>query len=286
MGLPRSCSRTRARATPSSFGPTRTTIATCRGATRGGDGRWPTVASRRSRPHDPRRGEPPAAGRSAHRPPRAGVRSKLLLQRLGQQELRTGWILRPLPTARASTLMGNTPALVAGILINHVLLSLVLAGSFWVLGRAALQAHLDAGWFEGWVAVIAASIPLRLLEVWWQGLFSMRVGGLLKQQLLAGVLKLTPDEIRLDGIGRHFSRVAESEVVELLALGGGLLAILSLLDLFIAAAILMQGAGGWLHVGALALWAVVAMVLAWRHYSAQRLWSTQRIDITHDLLER
>ena len=80
----------------------------------------------------------------------------------------------------------------------------------------------------------------------------MRVGGLLRQQLLAGILKLTPDGIRLDGVGRHFGRVAESEVVELLALGGGLLAILSLLDLVIAAAILLRGAGGWLQVGALA----------------------------------
>ena len=33
---------------------------------------------------------------------------------------------------------------------------------------------------------------------------------------------VTPDEVRKDGIGRHFGRVVESEVVELLALGGAL----------------------------------------------------------------
>ncbi len=217
---------------------------------------------------------------------RAEVRAKLLLQRLGQRELRTGWILRPPPTARLATLLGNTPALVLGILANHVLLSLVLAGSFWILGRASLQAHLETGWFQGWIAVIAAAIPLRLLEVWWQGLFSMRVGGVLKQQLLAGILKLTPDEIRLDGVGRHFGRVAESEVVELLALGGGLLAVLSLVDLVIAGVILLRGAGGGLQATALAIWTALAMGLAWRHYRAQRRWSIERIDITHDLLER
>jgi ABC-type multidrug transport system fused ATPase/permease subunit len=217
---------------------------------------------------------------------REGVRSKLLLQRLGQKELRTCWIMRPQRNARARTILGDMPALVAGILVNHVLLSLVLAGSFWILGRAALQAHLETGWFVGWVAVIACSIPLRLLEVWWQGLFSIRVGTLLKQQLLAGILKLTPDEIRLDGIGRHFGRVAESEVVELLALGGALLAVLSVVDLILAAIILALGAGGWFHVGALAGWTLVAAVLTWRHYTAQRRWSLSRIDITHDLLER
>jgi len=214
------------------------------------------------------------------------VRGKLLLQRLGQQELRTCWIMRPQRTARAATLLGDMPALVGGILVNHMLLSLVLAASFWILGRAALEAHLEAGWFEGWIAVVACAVPLRLIEVWWQGLFSIRVGTLLKQQLLVGILKLTPDEIRLDGIGRHFGRVAESEVVELLSLGGALLAILSLVDLVLAAIILLLGAGGWLHVIALVGWMLVAFGLAWRHYKVQRRWSSARIDITHDLLER
>ena len=214
------------------------------------------------------------------------VRGKLLLQRLGNEELRTSWIIRPRRTARARTLLGDIPALVAGILVNHLLLSLVLAGSFWMLGRAALQAHLETGWFVGWIAIIACAVPLRLLEVWWQGLFSIRVGTLLKQQLLVGILKLSPDEIRLDGIGRHFGRVAESEVVELLTLGGALLAVLSLVDLVLAGIILSLGAGGRLHVAALVAWVVVAVVLARRHYKVQRRWSVGRIDITHDLLER
>lgn len=217
---------------------------------------------------------------------RAKARGKLLLQRLGQDELRTCWILRPQRTERATTLLGGMPALVGGILVNHLLLSLVLAASFWLLGRAALEAHLDSGWFMGWLAVIACAIPLRLLEVWWQGVFAIRIGTLLKQQLLAGILKLTPDEIRLDGIGRHFGRVAESEVVEQLALGGALLAVLSVVDLGLAAVILSLGAGGWLHVGALVVWMGVAVVLTRRHYSMQRRWSGARIDITHDLLER
>ncbi len=217
---------------------------------------------------------------------RARARSRLLLQRLGQAQLRTGWIMRPKRTAKRRTLLGDIPSLIAGILVSHTLLSLVLAGSFWLLGRAALQAHLEPGWFQGWIAVIACSIPLRMLEVWWQGVFSIKVGTLLKQQLLAGILKLTPDEVRLDGIGRHFGRVAEAEVVEQLALGGALLAMLSLLDLVLAAIILVLGAGGWPQALVLAAWVGVALVLGRRHYSVQRTWSSARIEITHDLLER
>lgn len=217
---------------------------------------------------------------------RRRVRAKLLLERLGRVELRTSWLVRPARTARVTTLVTRIPQLVAAILVNHVLLSLTLAGSFWILGRSALQTGFDRGWFWGWIAVLGLSVPLRLLEVWWQGLFSLRLGGLLKQQLLAGILALEPDEIRRDGVGRHFGRVAESELVELLALGGGLLALLSLADLVLAAWILQQGAGGWLQVSALLLWTLLGVGLASRHYTAQRRWSLARVDITHDLLER
>ena len=217
---------------------------------------------------------------------RARVREKLLLQRLGDQQLRTGWMMRPLPSARPVTLLGEVPTLLLKILLNHALLSLLLAGSFWMLGRAALQAHLEMGWFTGWIALIACAIPLRLLEVWWQGLFSLHLGGVLKQQLLAGILRLAPDEIRSDGAGRHFGRVVESEAVEQLALGGGLLAVLSLLDLGIAAVILAQGAGGWGQVVALGAWTLLALGLSARHYLAQRRWALQRIEVTHELIER
>lgn len=217
---------------------------------------------------------------------RLRVREKMLLQRLGEQQLRTCWMVRPAPSARSVTLLGEAPALLVKILFNHALLSLLLAGSFWMLGRAALQAHLEMGWFTGWIALIACAIPLRLLEVWWQGLFSLQVGGVLKQQLLAGILRLSPDEVRLDGAGRHFGRVIESEVVEQLALGGGLLAILSLLDLGIAGVILAQGAGGWAQVIALSAWTLLAALFAGRHYLAQRRWALQRIEVTHELIER
>ncbi|WP_141330210.1 ABC transporter ATP-binding protein [Myxococcus sp. AB025B] len=217
---------------------------------------------------------------------REHARSQMLLQRLGQAQLRTGWIMRPRRTASRRTLLGDIPSLIAGILVSHTLLSLVLAFSFWLLGRAALQAHLETGWFLGWIAVIACAIPLRMLEVWWQGVFSIRLGTLLKQQLLTGTLKLTPDEVRLDGIGRHFGRVAESEVVEQLAVGGALLAVLSLVDLVLAGGILVLGAGGWPQALVLVLWVVVAFVLARRHYGVQRAWSSARVEITHDLLER
>ena len=197
---------------------------------------------------------------------RPRVRETMFLQRLAEQQLRTCWMVRPTPARAAAR--GELFSLLPKILVNHAILSLLLASSFWMLGRAALQAQLEMGWFTGWIALIACAIPARLLEVWWQGVFSLRLGGALKQQLLAGILKISPDEVRLDGAGRHFGRVVESEAVEQLALGGGLLAILSLLDLVIAGVILAHGAGGWGQVVALGVWTLLAIVLTARHYLA------------------
>src|SRR5580692_5384318 len=42
---------------------------------------------------------------------RERARGRLLLQRLGQAQLRTGWIMRPRRTARRRTLLGDIPAL-------------------------------------------------------------------------------------------------------------------------------------------------------------------------------
>ena len=57
-------------------------------------------------------------------------------------------------------------------------------------------------------------------------------------QLLAGALKLDPDETRHQGIGQHLARVIESESLEALALTGGFYALTGVFDLLLAATVL------------------------------------------------
>jgi ABC-type multidrug transport system fused ATPase/permease subunit len=219
---------------------------------------------------------------------RARTRQRLLMQRLSERRLRTCWLMRPLPSTSARRLARDfgLPSVLLGVLGAHALQSLAIVGSFVVLGRAALQARVEPGWLAAWALLLAATIPLRLLEVWWQGLFALRAGALLKRQLLAGILKVSPDEVRADGAGRHFGRVADAETVELLALGGGLLAVLSVVDLALSGVIMLRGAGGVWQVLGLLLWCGVSFVLFRSHFRRQGTWTERRIDVSSALLER
>lgn len=94
--------------------------------------------------------------------------------------------------------------------------------AWWLVGRAAMEGHLDYGWLLGWGLLLLTLVPFLLLSTRFQGVLAVGGGMLLKQRLLAGSLRLQPEEIRHQGIGQFLGRVIESETVESLALSGGI----------------------------------------------------------------
>ncbi len=88
------------------------------------------------------------------------------------------------------------------------------------------------------------------------------------------------------GAGQLLGRVIESEALESLALSGGFLAMVSVIELVLAAVVLGAGAGGVGHALLLVLWGAMAAVLGWRYFQEERRWTESRIGMTHDLVER
>ncbi|MGH9651445.1 MAG: hypothetical protein ACRD3I_13375, partial [Terriglobales bacterium] len=117
-------------------------------------------------------------------------------------------------------------------------------------------------------------------------MIAIGAGGLLKQRLLAGALRLEPDETRRQGVGQLLGRVIEAEAVESLALSGGFLALVSGVELILAALVLGAGAGGWLHALLLASWVAFTGLLGWQYFRRRRHWTETRLEMTHDLVER
>ena len=142
--------------------------------------------------------------------------------------------------------------------VAHFLEYLLLMAAWWLMGQAALSGRLDRGWLLAWVLLLFTLIPLRLLSTWLQGLMGIGVGGLLKLRLLAGALRLEPDEIRHQGAGELLGRVIESDAVESLALSGGFLALVAAIELAMSAGVLYAGAGGGLQALSLACWVVAS----------------------------
>jgi ATP-binding cassette subfamily B protein len=115
---------------------------------------------------------------------------------------------------------------------------------------------------------------------------AITASGLLKERLLCGALRLEPDEIRREGAGQLLGRVIESEALESLALSGGFLALVSLIELMAAALVLAIGAGGMWHSALLLAWIAFTVLLARRYYCNESGWTEARLWMTHDLVER
>lgn len=219
---------------------------------------------------------------------RSNAKAGLLRERVGAQRCKGVWLLR-LPTSapfaqqfRAAGLMGH----VAVNLFAHVA-QYGLAMAAWVtIGSAALKGHVDRGWLWAWALLVLTLIPLRLLEVMAQGRVAIGGASILKRRLLAGALRLEPEEMRGEGAGQLLGRTLEASAVESLALSRGVSSISSSVDLAVAATVLGFGAApGWQLV-ALALWLAVTVWLVRRYYARRRRWTDDRLHLTHELVER
>lgn len=216
------------------------------------------------------------------------VRRTLLRQLLTGTQVEGCWLLRLPPSAaltpqlRAAGVLRAAGALVASHAVEYAL----LLAAWTTLGLGALSGGLEAGWLAAWALLLLTAIPFRMLTVAAQGRLSLGFGGVLKRRLLTGALRLGPEEVRHEGAGQLLGRVIESEAVEALALSGGLLALISVVELGMAGWVLAQGSGGLAHVGLLALWIAMACGLTAVVLRARSRWTNSRLSLTHDLVER
>ncbi len=226
-----------------------------------------------------------AAGIPARR--RSRARSAILAERLGPAPIGGCWLLRLSPGANFWRQMqyAGMPRHLLAFVAAHTSYYLLWLLSWWVIGSGVLRGRLDWGWLLAWALLLLTLIPFRLLATWSQGRFAIGTGGLLKQRLLFGALKLEPEEIRHQGVGQLLGRVVESDAVESLALKGGFSALMATIELLIGALVLGVGAGGLFHTLLLVVWVGFTLLLVGKFYRRRRRWTAARLDMTHDLVE-
>ena len=218
---------------------------------------------------------------------RGKARQAILRERLSAITIDGFWALRLPPGAgffrqlRRAGVPRDT-ALLAGAHAVQYALSLL---AWFVIGRAALQGRLDYATLLAWAMLLLTTIPLRVLTTWKQGVSAIRAGGLLKQRLLYGALRLDPDQIRHQGAGQLLGRIIETEAVETMALNGGFHGLLALIELTMSAVVLSMGSGGWPHAGLLLLWIGLTLFIGWTYRNKRTIWMEQRMSITNDLVE-
>ncbi|HLE72485.1 MAG TPA: ABC transporter ATP-binding protein, partial [Vicinamibacteria bacterium] len=178
------------------------------------------------------------------------------------------------------------PRLVGLFALAYALDYALFVLSWWLLGRGVLERPIDFRFLYAWALVLASMLPFRMLSTWSAGAIAVRAGELLKKRLLLGAMRLPPDEFRADGAGRHLARVFESEAVETLALGGGLLSFAASIELLVALGIVTLGAGAVLEGALLAAVLLLFGFLARRYFEERRRWTDARLEISHDLVEK
>jgi ATP-binding cassette, subfamily B, bacterial len=219
---------------------------------------------------------------------RGRAEAGMLTEFLAQTQVLQAWVLR-LPAGVSFGRQVRAAGLVrlgAVLVVSHVAQYLLFLVSWWAIGRAVLQGTLAPGWLWGWALILLTLIPLLMLSTWCQGKLAVGFGMLLRRRLLAGALELPPEMINRDGIGGLLGRTIEAGSVERLALGGGFLSVLALLELALALPILAAGAAGWMHAALLVVWMGLAGVLGVRLSRARFRWTDQRLELTGLTVER
>ena len=214
--------------------------------------------------------------------------TSILGEALGGNRCAGGWLIRlppeaPIGKQARSAGLGR---LLLWLVACHAANQLLFIAAWILIGRGALAGQLDVGWMLAWGLALATQVPLSMAVVWFQGRFALGTSALVKRRMLQGALKLTPDETRSEGVGRFIGRINEAESFEALALGGGLVGALAIIELVLAGLILAAGAGGALHVGLLFAWLFITGIFVVRYARRYRIWTDERMQLTHSLVEK
>ena len=215
------------------------------------------------------------------------ARRALLRERAASSSVFLGWQMRVPPGssfARQVVEAGLRRRLMvyAAALGGEYVLSLA---AWWLLAQAALSGRFDAAWILAWVAMMSCALLCRISKTSAGEAAGVGLGGLLKQRLIAGAIRLDPDSVRHEGVGCMLARVIESESLETPVLAGRLAALVAPLELVAAFALLWLGAGGALHAALLCGWTAALGVLAWRDLRCRSAWTNARLGMTNDLVE-
>jgi len=218
---------------------------------------------------------------------RTAVRAAILRDRLAEQRLGGFWILR-LPSSAGfwrQLVQARVPHRIGVVLAVFAIVYAFEIAGWALIGKAALEGRLDFGWLAAWLLLILTVVPWRMVGSWFGATFSLDTSRILKSRLLAGALRMDPEAVTRQGVGRLLGRVMESQALESLVVSGGLSVVVSILELIFAAVILASGAAGPAHLALLALFTAAALALSWRYYRRMHAWSMDRLDMTNGLIE-
>ena len=197
-----------------------------------------------------------------------------------------GWTLSPAAGRFVERLQqSGAGRVVATALVSYLFAFALMLGSWWLLGAAALQGHLERGWLWAWAMLLLTFVLCRWNAVWAAGRLAVQVGGLVRERLLEGILRLPADEVRVKGVGHLLGTVLEADALDAFARTGGPLLFADIFQFSFGAVVLLLGAAPILHMVLLLGWLVLAAGLVRGLYRRLLDWADARLALTDELVE-
>ena len=219
---------------------------------------------------------------------RAASLDAIARARLGTKPIGGLWSLRLPDGAPFLTALRHHRVhwLALGLLAVFALSYLLEITGWRLMGETVLSGHMDFGWLLAWGLLLLSAVPVRYWGARRNAALTLAVSAIIKQRLLAGALNLDTAKLRHAGAGQILAQVLETQAFEALAVNGGVAAIVALIEIAIAGYILTLGAGAAFLLPLLVLWLLLIGGLGWRYYRRLSAWSDNRLDLTHDMVER
>ena len=215
------------------------------------------------------------------------VRRSVLSKMLGDRTLANIWVLRTwagvgLVRQILDAGLGHRLFWVSGL---YILQSLLMAFSWWLIGKGALTGTLEPGILIAWVILLVTNVFVFVSAGWSQGTLMLGVSGLYKKKMLHGASRLEPEQIRRLGSGQLLGRVMETQALDALAFSTSVNIVMAIVDLMLVLGLFLLIPGTALLMALYLLWVGFVALRGWRLYRRIREWARTRIAMTHNIVE-
>jgi ATP-binding cassette subfamily B protein len=216
----------------------------------------------------------------------AGIAERVLRGGHRQGELCSGFSFAPADSGFVARFIeAGGRSLLAGTVTFYLLAFALYLASWWLIGSAAMEGRLSRGWLWAWAIMLLCFVVCRGAAIWGAGRLAVHVGGITRERLLGGILRLSTDKVRSNGIGALFGIVLDADALDALARTGGPTLLADFAQCACGLVVLARGATPISHTLLLLACLALAAYLVRRLYRRLLDWADARLMLTDDLVE-
>lgn len=216
----------------------------------------------------------------------AGIAERVLRRSEARNEFCAGFSFAPADSGFVARFIeAGCTSLVAGTMAFYLATFTLYLVAWWLIGSAAMEGHLSRGWLWAWAIMVLCFVVCRGAAIWGAGRLAVHVGGITRERLLSGILRLSTDKVRANGIGALLGIVLDADALDALARTGGPTLLADIAQCTCGFLVLLKGAAPVSHTLLLVGSLLAAGYLVRRLHRRVLDWADARLSLTDDLVE-